>query len=212
MSTLLNAFDAAITKATGLNSKESTIVKEVSKDEPSNKDIEQYVAMALNCGRKVAEIKNLRDQSNKLMSEVNKAIVALKLAEVSVGRQGKCSIATAFMDGLMDGGIAKTTAQNYLSVFRKAVSEGQAITEWNPSRNKESNDVVTSNDKAVKKGAQHRAAPEFSTILKKAYAFEDGEAFKALCFEIEGLYEDAKIDSFYAGFVSFLEKQGEVKN
>lgn len=203
MNALVNALDSIANKVTAIPSSKAV-------NEDSNKDVEMYVAMALTAGRNAAEVKSLREKSAALMEAINKTVQVLFKAGVKVGRAGKCSIATAFTDGLLDGGLTKGTAQNYTSVFRKAVEEGSTITEWNPAQKSVANEVQAEKS-APKKGASHRAKPEFSTQLKKVFSFEDDEAFKALCFEIEELYNDAKIDSIYAGFVQFLEKEGELK-
>lgn len=203
MNALIDVLDNVVTKVTAIPNKE---VKEVS-----NKEIEQYIALALTAGRNAAEVKSLRERSASLMEAINKTVQVLFKADVKIGRAGKCSIATAFTDGLLDGGLTKGTAQNYLSVFRKAVAEGSVIAEWNPAQKSVANEVQAEKSAPKAKGASHRAAPEFSTQVKKVFEFGDSEAFKSLCFEIEELYNDDKIDSIYAGFIQFLEREAEIK-
>lgn len=204
MNALVNALDTIANKVTAIPSS-----KAVS-DTDTNKDVEQYVAMALTAGKNAAEVKSLREKSAALMEAINRTVQTLFKAGVKVGRTGKCSIATAFTDGLLDGGLSKGTAQNYTSVFRKAVDEGSIITEWNPAQKSVASEVQAEKS-APKKGASHRAKPEFATQLKKVFSFDDDEAFKALCFEIEQQFQDDKIDSIYAGFVQYLEREGELK-
>ena len=76
------------------------------------------------------------DKAAAMRESANGRIAQLHKAKATVGRKGKCAIATAFYDALVAGGWAKGTAANYLSVFRDAVETGKPVTDWNPNRDK----------------------------------------------------------------------------
>ena len=89
-----------------------------------------YAAVAASCGTKLVEAKKLNDKATSLRDEVNKDIVKMHKDTVVVGRLGACSIANAFVDSLTTGGLAKKTAQNYLSLFKEAVKTGKPVEDW----------------------------------------------------------------------------------
>jgi hypothetical protein len=89
-----------------------------------------YAAVAAACGSKLIEAKKLNDKATSLRDEVNKDIVKMHKDKVVVGRLGACGVATAFVDALTTGGLAKKTAQNYLSLFKEAVKTGKPVEDW----------------------------------------------------------------------------------
>jgi hypothetical protein len=89
-----------------------------------------YAAVAASCGSKLVEAKVLTDKATSLREEVNKEIAGLHKAKVVIGRLGACTIANAFVDSLTVGGLAKKTAQNYLSLFKEAVKTGKPVADW----------------------------------------------------------------------------------
>jgi hypothetical protein len=89
-----------------------------------------FAAIAASCGSKLIEAKKLDDKATSLREEVNKEIAVLHKAKVVVGRYNSESCATAFVDSLVGGGLAKKTAQNYLSLFKEAVKTGKPVTDW----------------------------------------------------------------------------------
>ena len=72
--------------------------------------------------------KEIETNAAKTREETVVQITALHKAKATVGRYNQCAVATAFMDGLTTGGIAKGTAKNYLTTFRDAVKSGKAGT------------------------------------------------------------------------------------
>ena len=76
-----------------------------------------FTAIAAACGAKLVEAKKHDDKATSLREDVNKDIIVLHKAKVVIGRLNQCSSATAFVDSLIQGGLAKKTAQNYLSLF-----------------------------------------------------------------------------------------------
>ncbi len=87
-------------------------------------------AIAASCGSKLIEAKVLTDKATSLREEVNKEITVLHKAKAVVGRYNTCAMATAFVDALVGGGLAKKTAQNYLSLFKDAVKTGKPVADW----------------------------------------------------------------------------------
>ena len=87
-------------------------------------------AIAASCGTKLIEAKVLTDKATSLREDVNKEITVLHKAKAVVGRYNTCTMATAFVDALVGGGLAKKTAQNYLSLFKDAVKTGKPVADW----------------------------------------------------------------------------------
>jgi hypothetical protein len=87
-------------------------------------------AIAASCGDKLIQAKVLTDKATSLREEVNKEITVLHKAKAVVGRYNTCAMATAFVDALVGGGLAKKTAQNYLSLFKDAVKTGKPVADW----------------------------------------------------------------------------------
>lgn len=203
---LAEAINQAVDKA------EEAVTKAVkgSKATPKKAEVspllsESFATVALQAGENLAKSSKLQEEADKLKEAVNAAIKQLHAANITVGRRGKCAIATAFYDGVVAGGLSKKVAENYTSVFRKAVENGKPVTQWNASRAEvESTDVET----VTGKKTREKEEPVLADPILKAFNFKEGEEFKALCFQIEKDFEDGKIDNIYAGFISFLQFNG----
>lgn len=118
-----------------------------------------YAATAASCGNKLIEAKVLTDKATSLREEVNKEIAGLHKAKVVIGRYGSEACATAFVDSLVGGGLAKKTAQNYLSLFKEAVKTGKPVEDWGGTK---------AGGRAVKGKApkQDRANPALDALFK----------------------------------------------
>jgi hypothetical protein len=128
------------------------------------------------------------------LEEVNAGVMQLSKAKAKVGQNKKCSIATAFYDALVQGGLGKGTAANYLSTFRDAVKTGKPVTDWNPKRK-----PAGSSPKSAK------GKKEFADKL--ATVFRDGE-FEGFINDLEASFQDDEIETLIEGVKSFLEASG----
>jgi hypothetical protein len=117
-------------------------------------------AIAASCGDKLIQAKVLTDKATSLREEVNKEITVLHKAKAVVGRYNTCAMATAFVDALVGGGLAKKTAQNYLSLFKDAVKTGKPVADWGGTK--------AGGRKAVKGTApkQDRENPALDALFK----------------------------------------------
>ena len=160
-----------------------------------------YLAsIAASCASNLIEAKSHDDASAKLKDAVNVGIVKLHKEKATVGRNGKCAIASAFYDTLIQGGWAKGTAANYLSTFRDAVKSGKPVTDWNPNRK----GAKGKSGKGKSKGAK-----AFADLFRPAFNHDEGKTFMALCADIQARYENAEFDNLYDGFVEFLKSEGD---
>ena len=157
-------------------------------------------AVAASCGTKLVEAKGFEAKRQACLEEVNAGVMKLSKAKAKVGQNNKCSIATAFYDSLIKGGLGKGTAANYLSTFRKAVHEGKPVKEWNPAQSKKKAGANTPAAKGKK---------AFTDLFRPAFNHEEGKTFMALCEQIEKDFEDAKIDTLYKGFVEYFKAAGD---
>lgn len=161
-------------------------------------------AVAAACGTKLVEAKGFEAKRQAALEEVNQGVMSLSKAKAVVGQKGKCSIATAFFDALIAGGLSKGTAANYLSTFRQAVAAGKPVVEWNPAQSK---------GKGGKGKGKGKGKAAFADLLLKAFNHDEGKTFEALCADIERMFEDTETESVYAGFVDYLESEGfEINN
>ena len=94
-----------------------------------NADI-SYTNQAATVASALIEAKKHDDQATSCREEANKLIASLHKSKVVVGRYNSCAVATAFVDTLVQGGLAKKTAQNYLSLFKDAVKTGKPVADW----------------------------------------------------------------------------------
>ena len=153
-------------------------------------------AVAASCGSKLVEAKGFEAKRQACLEDVNAGVMQLNKAKAKVGQNKKCAIATAFYDALVQGGLSKGTAANYLSTFRKAVGEGKPVTEWNPAQSK-------GKGKPSAKGAKGKK--EFADKL--ATAFRDAE-FEGFIKDLEASFQDDQIETLLDGIKSFLEASG----
>ena len=122
----------------------------------------------------------------------NKAIVQLHDAKAVIGDRRKCTMAASFYDGLIEGGLGKGTAANYLTVFRDAVKTGKPVTDWNTKR----------------KGAKAKSAKgkkEFADKLATVYRDAD---FAGFINDLQQAFHDDEIGTLIDGVKSFLEASG----
>jgi hypothetical protein len=119
-----------------------------------------FAAIAASCGSKLIEAKKLDDKATSLREEVNKEIAVLHKNKVVVGRYNSESCATAFVDSLVGGGLAKKTAQNYLSLFKEAVKTGKPVTDWGGTKSGGRKDVKGTAPK------QDRENPALDALFK----------------------------------------------
>jgi hypothetical protein len=159
-------------------------------------------AIASTCGSKLVEAKGFEAKRQACLDEVNVGVMKLSKAKAKVGQNKKCSIATSFYDALVQGGLGKGTAANYLSTFRKAVHEGKPVKEWNPAQSKKKASAGSS-----AKGAKGKK--EFADLFRPAFNHDTGNSFMALCKMIEKDYKDDKIKNMYAGFVDYFKSEGD---
>lgn len=158
---------------------------------------QSYVAVAATAGGNLAKAYKMELDAAAIKKEINDSIKLLHSHKVVIGRKGKCPVATAFYDAMIDGGLAKGTAANYLSVFRDYVKTGKEVKDWNKDR------ATT-----AKTEAKTKEPKSFAEVFVKAFNFADGQMFKDLCMEIQNGFEDAQHDSIYAGFQDYLMFQG----
>lgn len=149
-------------------------------------------AVAAACASSLVEAKSHEDKATACKESANKQIAILFKEKAVVGRNGKCSIASSFYDGLVTGGWAKGTANNYLSVFRDAVKTGKPVTDWNPNR----------------KGAKAKSAKgkkEFANKLATVYRDADFEGFLE---DLQNGWDNAHFKTLMEGIKSYLEASG----
>ncbi len=161
-----------------------------------------YAAIAAACGSKLVEAKKCEDKATSLREEVNKDIVKLHKDKVVIGRYNACSSATAFVDSLTGGGLAKKTAQNYLSLFRDAVKTGKPVRDWGGVKGGKSR-------KDAKGKAKTKGSKAFVDLFRPAFNHDDGKTFQVLCAEIEARYQNDDLENFYDAFVDFFKAAGD---
>lgn len=156
-------------------------------------------AIASACGSKLIEARGFEAKRQACLEEVNAGVVQLHKAKAKVGDNKKCSIATSFYDSLIQGGLGKGTAANYLSTFRKAVASGKPVTEWNPAQNKK--------NKPNAKGAKGSAKGKKEFADKLATCFRDAE-FEGFLNDLQASWDNDEIETLLEGVKSFLEASG----
>jgi hypothetical protein len=149
-------------------------------------------AIASACAADLVEAKKHDDKASSCKESANKQIAILFEAKAVIGDKRVCSSAQAFYDGLVTGGWAKGTANNYLSVFRDAVKTGKPVKEWNPSRKSA-------------KAKSAKGKKEFADKLATVYRDADFAGFIA---DLETSYKDDEIGTLIDGVKSFLEASG----
>jgi hypothetical protein len=154
-------------------------------------------AIASTCGSKLVEAKGFEAKRQACLEEVNAGVMQLSKAKAKIGQNKKCSIATCFYDALVQGGLGKGTAANYLSTFRKAVAEGKPVKEWNPAQSKKKTGATGT------KGAKGKK--EFADKLATCY--RDAE-FEEFINDLEASFQDDAIETLLEGVKSYLEACG----
>ena len=160
-----------------------------------------FTAIAAACGAKLVEAKKHDDKATSLREDVNKDIIVLHKAKVVIGRLNQCSSATAFVDSLVQGGLAKKTAQNYLSLFKDAVKTGKPVQDWGGTK--------AGGRKGATGTTGTKGKKEFVDLFRPSFNHNKGNSFLALCKMIEKDYKDDKIKSMYAGFVEYFKSEGD---
>lgn len=160
-----------------------------------------YASIAATCGTKLIEAKQHDDKATSLREDVNKDIVKLHKAKVVIGRYNACAVATAFVDTLIKGGLAKKTAQNYLSLFKDAVKTGKPVADWGGTKGGKSRKDA--------KSAKTKGSKAFADLLRPAFNHDEGKTFEVLCAEIEARYQNDDLESFYSAFVDFFKAEGD---
>jgi hypothetical protein len=131
-----------------------------------------HAAIGASIASSLIAMKGAMEKAQSHKDEANVLIVNLHSEGIAIGRKGQCAIATAFVDGLVSGGIAKGTAANYLSVLRDHVKSGKPVEDWNPSRAK---------GKGKGKGKGAKGTKEFHVLLAAVFNHGEGETLKGLC-------------------------------
>lgn len=158
--------------------------------------------LAIVCGKSLGELKKVEASASALKETINKAIAQLHAAKTKVGTYKKngsgCIIATAFVDGCVQGGIAPSTAQQtYLPTFKQAVASGKPVTDWNSQRGK-------------KKGKGGKATEAKTLANKLATCYRDAD-FEGFINDLQASFEDDQGDLIDL-IRSYLESEGiEVK-
>ena len=160
------------------------------------------VALAKQVGDHLGRVNKLENEAASLKEVMNANIAALHKNKAKVGTYKKdgtgCALATAFVDGCVNMGVAHSTAQKtYLPTFKAAVASGKPVTEWNSQR-------------AKAKAAKGAAKGEGKTLAQKlATAYRDA-GFAEFCQALEASYENAE-GSIHECIESFLILNGALK-
>lgn len=157
------------------------------------------LALVNECAVSLVLMREAIGKAEAFKEDANVRIVALHKGKVSIGRYGKCLLATAFKDSLVGGGLAKGTAQNYLSTFRDAVASGKPVKDWNPNR---------AGGKAKGKGSKAKGSKGFSELLLSVWNHDGGATLEKACAEWQKAYDDAKHESFHAAIEYYLKAAG----
>ena len=161
-----------------------------------------YTAMAASAASDLIEANSHDNKASALREGVNKVIAVMHKDKVVIGRYNSCAVATAFVDTLVQGGLAKKTAQNYLSLFKDAVATGKPVKDWGGVKGGKSR-------KDVKGTKGTKGKKEFADLFRPAFNHDKGNSFLALCKMIEKDYKDDKIKSMYEGFVEYFKAEGD---
>jgi hypothetical protein len=160
--------------------------------------------LAIVCGKALGELKKVEASAATLKETINKSIAELHSAKAKVGTYRKdgtgCSIATAFIDGCVQGGISHSTAQKtYLPTFKQAVASGKPVTDWNSQR-----------AKGGKKGKGGKATEAKTLANKLATCYRDGD-FEGFIADLQASFENDEGDLIDL-IKSYLESEGiEIK-
>ena len=147
------------------------------------------------------EAKQHDDKATSLREGVNKRIVKMHKDKVVIGRFNTCATATAFVDTLVAGGLAKKTAQNYLSLFKDAVKTGKPVLDWGGTKGGKTRKDA--------KSAKTKGSKAFADLFRPAFNHDNGKSFQVLCAEIEVRYQNDDLETFYDAFVDFFKAEGD---
>ena len=147
------------------------------------------------------EAKQHDDKATSLREGVNKRIVKMHKDKVVIGRFNTCATATAFVDTLVAGGLAKKTAQNYLSLFKDAVKTGKPVLDWGGTKGGKTRKDA--------KSAKTKGSKAFADLFRPAFNHDNGKTFQVLCAEIEARYQNDDLENFYDAFVDFFKAEGD---
>jgi ribosomal protein S7 len=165
-----------------------------------------YAAQAVSMASDLIEAKKCEDKATSLREGVNKQIIGMHKDKVVIGRYSKdgtgCSIATAWVDKLVLGGLSKKTAQNYLSLLREAVKTGKPVKDWGGTK---------AGGRQAAAGAKGSAKGKKEFADKLATCFRDAE-FEGFVNDLEASWDNDEIKSLLEGIKSYLEASGiEIK-
>jgi hypothetical protein len=152
-------------------------------------------------GAALGQLKQAEISVITLKDTINNYIVELHTGKAKVGTYRKdgtgCAIATAFIDGCVESGIAASTAQKvYLPTFKQAVASGKPVGDWNGQRAK---------GKAGKKGSKASEPKSLANKLATCYRDEDFEGFIT---DLQAQYDDAGFATLLDGIKFYLESAG----
>jgi len=141
-------------------------------------------------GVALANLKKAEALTSVLKESINKMVAELHSAKAKVGTYKKdktgCEIATAFVDGCIEGGLSHDTAQKtYLPTFKAAVASGKPIGDWNSQRAKgKAKGGKASEPKSLanKLATCYRDAEfaEFACDLQTAYDNDEGTLLECI--------------------------------
>jgi hypothetical protein len=165
-----------------------------------------YAAQAVSMASDLIEAKKCEDKATSLREGVNKQIIGMHKDKVVIGRYSKdgtgCSIASAWVDKLVLGGLSKKTAQNYLSLLREAVKTGKPVKDWGGTK---------AGGRQAVAGAKGSAKGKKEFADKLATCFRDAE-FEGFVNDLEASWDNDEIKSLLEGIKSYLEASGiEIK-
>lgn len=151
-------------------------------------------------GAGLGELKKAESAVSVLKEAINKLIVTLHTSKAVIGTYKKdgtgCALATAFIDGCVESGIAASTAQKvYLPTFKDAVKTGKPVTDWNGQR-----------AKAKGKGKGGKASEPKSLANKLATCYRDSD-FEGFVTDLQAAFENDDGDLLDL-IKSYLEAEG----
>jgi hypothetical protein len=162
-----------------------------------------FASLASAIGKALGEMKGLETKAAAFKEAINIKIAEMHKGKVKVATYKKdgtgCAIATAFVDGCVEGGIAASTAQKvYLPTFKKAVADGKPVTDWNGQR--------------AKKGGKGKGKGDPKTLANKLATCWRDEDFAGFIADLQASFENDEGDLIDL-VKSYLEAEGiEIKD
>jgi hypothetical protein len=155
-----------------------------------------YANKAATIATSLIEAKQYDDKATSCREAANKVILSMHKDKVVIGRYNTCSTATSFVDTLTAGGLAKKTAQNYLSLFKDAVKTGKPVLDWGGTK------------AGKRKGAKTAKATTPKELADKlATAYRDAD-FEGFINDLQASYENDEVKTLLEGIQSYLEAAG----